>query len=243
MQLTTEILNQLKAPFPVSEIKFKIQAKLKNDPTKAIVVPYLDARNVMERLDEVVGPAWSDSYREVNVGDKNGVECTINLFGEVSRADVGDPNSDGMDDSMKSAYSDAFKRAAVKFGIGRFLYASPRMYAKVNGSYIDKDELPKLKLELENFLANLAVGKIMQETHQERVFSIEHLEEVIKSGVAATHDEAAEILRYSVLKEDVSMSVLTKWLDKYAKAGKDTIMGCAEVANTAYMKAKEKKNA
>ena len=44
---------------------------------------------------------------------------------ELCKADVGYPNdadNDPEDEPLKAAYSDAFKRAAVQFGIGRWLY-------------------------------------------------------------------------------------------------------------------------
>lgn len=85
---------------------------------------YIDAREVMDRLDEVVGPgAWSTSFR-VLAEQGFCVECTLTIHG-VSKADCGYANSpsDGHDrEAMKAAYSDAFKRAAVHWGIGRFLY-------------------------------------------------------------------------------------------------------------------------
>lgn len=82
---------------------------------------YIDARQVMDRLDAVVGMGgWSDSYRQV--GDA--IECSLTVLG-VTKVDVGYPNNPDHpeDEALKSAFSDALKRAAVKFGIGRFLYS------------------------------------------------------------------------------------------------------------------------
>ncbi len=86
---------------------------------------YIDARDVHDRLDEVVGPGnWSTKFNVLDV-DKGIVECTITIFG-VSKADVGYPNSsqDNLEEEpLKSAYSDSLKRAGVAWGIGRFLYS------------------------------------------------------------------------------------------------------------------------
>jgi hypothetical protein len=88
---------------------------------------YITARQVQDRLDAVVGPGnWSTRYR---VHDGGAVECTLIIFG-VSKADVGysnNPDADPEDpqyehEPLKAAYSDAFKRAAVAWGCGRFLY-------------------------------------------------------------------------------------------------------------------------
>ena len=85
---------------------------------------YVTARTVMNRLDDVLGPEnWWDTYVVV---DKMVIcKLTICLFDgqTITKEDVGgmsetkDPS-----DAEKSGFSDAFKRAAVKFGVGRYLY-------------------------------------------------------------------------------------------------------------------------
>lgn len=113
--------------FPVDALHVKVQAKSKKTG-KGLAVLYVDARNVMDRLDEVVeNENWSDEYhyigyREVtnNKGEvikMHDVECRLTVNG-VTKADTGEG------EDMKTAYSDAFKRAGVKFGIARYLYSS-----------------------------------------------------------------------------------------------------------------------
>ena len=112
-----DIFASLAAPFFDDEIKSFSAAGGKS-------LRYVTARTVMNRLDEIIGPEnWSDDYSP----GENSVLCrlTIRLPDglSVTKADAGGyagmPNS-GDDD--KSGYSDSFKRAAVKFGVGRFLY-------------------------------------------------------------------------------------------------------------------------
>jgi hypothetical protein len=89
---------------------------------------YVKAPTVMNRLDDVVGPAdWWDDYRII---DDLTVECSLSIRlpdGQViTKRDVGlrKPAKDGRIDpgcSWKAAYSDALKRAAVKFGVARHL--------------------------------------------------------------------------------------------------------------------------
>ena len=85
---------------------------------------YITARQAAERLDTVVGCGnWSSAFRVLDL-EHGAVECTLTVC-EVSKADVGYPNdadNDPEDEPLKAAYSDAFKRAAVQFGIGRWLY-------------------------------------------------------------------------------------------------------------------------
>lgn len=94
----------------------------KNDPANAMALAYMDGRAVMDRLDEVVGvDAWQDKYEDT----KDGVRCGIGIFfGDewIWKWDAA-PYTDF--EAVKGGHSDALKRAAVKWGIGRYLYAFP----------------------------------------------------------------------------------------------------------------------
>ena len=87
-----EIKKQLAAPFHSYYVGWKAQAT-NRDKTRALAVAYIDARTVMDRLDQVVGPGnWSDTYRLVSAGDGEfAVECTLSLFG-VPKAYTRPPN-------------------------------------------------------------------------------------------------------------------------------------------------------
>lgn len=110
----------LAAEFPRASVSWRPQGK----PTangSILALAYIDARDVMDRLDAVCGPAgWQDSYAET---PKGRVVCTISIkVGEewIHKADgAGDTAVEG----EKGGISDSFKRAAVKWGIGRYLYA------------------------------------------------------------------------------------------------------------------------
>jgi hypothetical protein len=131
--MTTEldpIHKALLAPFDVGELKFFVVARSK-DKTKGKVGSYIDARAVMDRLDTVVGATnWQTSYVVLDPAMK-AVECNLSIRldgGWVTKCDVGYPNegkdADNADkEPLKAAYSDALKRAAVQFGIGRYIYS------------------------------------------------------------------------------------------------------------------------
>lgn len=115
----------LAAPFPPNSIHWRAQTLTKAGD-KALALAYLDARDVMNRLDEVCGPSnWQDKYEETAKGR---VICSIGIHVYNGTST---PNwiwkSDGAGDTAvegeKGGISDAFKRAAVKWGIGRYLYA------------------------------------------------------------------------------------------------------------------------
>jgi hypothetical protein len=118
----------LAAPFDESEVKFKPQAVKGN---RALALAYVDVRAIMERLDSVLGVEnWQDRYQLLA---DNSVMCQLRLkIGGrwITKSDVGDPSEqpDG-GDRIKAAFSDALKRAAVKFGIGRYLYRLPQQWA------------------------------------------------------------------------------------------------------------------
>lgn len=122
------VLKELRRPFPAESVKFKIQT---SGPKGALVVAYIDARHVAERLNVVCPLAWSDSYEPIYQDNSIvGVAATISirttLYGpEITRSDVGVGNINSPMGGIKVLYSDAFKRAGVKLGIGAFLYTLP----------------------------------------------------------------------------------------------------------------------
>jgi hypothetical protein len=119
-----EIAQALAAPFPPEEIRFKPAVV---SGQRALALAYVDARAIQDRLDEVLGVlGWQDSYQVLPDGS---VVCRLRLrLGDewITKMDVGSPSEqpDG-GDRLKAAFSDALKRAAVKFGIGRYLYRLP----------------------------------------------------------------------------------------------------------------------
>jgi hypothetical protein len=95
--------------------------------TRALAFAYVDARDVADRLDEVLGiGGWRDDYELLPDGNML-CRLSVKIDGEfIQRCGVGGPSdqSEGPDRS-KAAESDSFKRAAVKFGVGRYLYRLP----------------------------------------------------------------------------------------------------------------------
>lgn len=111
-------LKDLKKEIPY---KWRIQTVNSYKGT-ADCVAYIDSRDAEDLLDEVIGELyWKDEYRR----DSHGILiCRLSIYNEsikewIYKEDCGTAKDFEKD---KSEYSDAFKRAAVKFGIGRFLY-------------------------------------------------------------------------------------------------------------------------
>lgn len=132
---TRTIHELLAAPFDVREVKFKPQI-VKNN--KALAIAYVDVRLVEDRLDEVLGiDNWQDDYEVLNDGSTV-CRLRVNVNGQwVTKTDVGSPSEQpDSGDRLKAAFSDALKRTAVKFGIGRYLYRLP-------GQWVDFDPAKK----------------------------------------------------------------------------------------------------
>lgn len=113
------MLDALSAEFPREAISWRAQS-LTKEGTKAMALAYIDARDVMDRLDAVCGPEnWQDRY-EFH-GPRTVCYLSIRVNNEwICKADgAGDSDVE----AEKGAISDALKRAAVKWGIGRYLYA------------------------------------------------------------------------------------------------------------------------
>lgn len=130
-----EQLARLRAPFPLEAVGFKPQV-MKKDKSAAMAATYIDARAVAERLDEVFPLAWTNEYEVMeHVENRLTIECRLSIIvngQKITRSDVGEStNSDDERSASrwKSATSDAFKRAAVKFGVGAYLYALPQVWA------------------------------------------------------------------------------------------------------------------
>ena len=124
---THAIASALAAPFDPAEIRWKPQAVSGN---RALAVAYVNARVVMDRLDETLGvDGWQDRYQLLPDGS---AVCQLPCRIEerwIVKSDVGSPSEQPDEgDRHKAAFSDALKRAAVKFGVGRYLYSLPKVW-------------------------------------------------------------------------------------------------------------------
>lgn len=128
-------MNNLKDLTKVISHKWRIQSYSRNSPV-ATCVAYIDARDVMNILDEVVGIGnWQDDYKEIKGNMYAGVG--IKIDGEwIWKWDCG---TESNAEKEKGEASDAFKRAAVKWGIGRFLYNIPIQFVKTNELKTDRN--------------------------------------------------------------------------------------------------------
>ena len=130
-----DLWSQLSAPLPAGVISWRQDGRPIQRDGKffARFVAYIDANTVRERLDGVVPGEWDltlDLLPTIAADENDEANCSfkarVQILG-VIREDVGT----GRD--YKQAATDAFKRAAVRFGIAHELYAYEQNWVQVDG--------------------------------------------------------------------------------------------------------------
>lgn len=123
-------------PIPLDQIEWRPDGKptdVERGEGRCRYVSYIDARHAAAALDNWVGPLnWRCHYSPPETWDQGLVMwCHIDVrdtdTGEwVRKSDIG---KQSQFESEKGLVSDAFKRAAVAWGVGRNLYELPMMWA------------------------------------------------------------------------------------------------------------------
>jgi hypothetical protein len=188
-----EILEKLREPFDPENIYFKPQA-LNQAKDKAVAAAYADPRCYQDRLNEVIGPnKWSTSYQVTVLPPQPGpdpkdwknkwtykgkvfVVATVIIEDLGSHSDTGE--SDVIDDNaITSASAQAFKRAVVQFGVGRYLYDLPKnqwcSYDSATKRITEPPELPEWAIPKKHCEA--CQGLVVPYQHGDRVLSITEL--------------------------------------------------------------------
>jgi hypothetical protein len=137
-----QALEELRKPFHPSQVTFKPGAIAKSGD-RALALAYGDLRAYQNRLDEVCGGDWSVSYTPW--GDR--IICNLTIFG-VTRSSTGEPDNDSERNEIAGtvAEAQAFKRACAMFGLGRYLYTLPSMWAEYDKERRQFSEPAKAKL-------------------------------------------------------------------------------------------------
>jgi hypothetical protein len=133
-------LSKLKDCFEPNDIEWRLQqcGKGSNGKIWGMALAYVTNRAIMNRLDEVCGPEnWKNEFKAAPDG---GILCGISIkVGDewVTKWD-GAENTDI--EAVKGGLSGAMKRAAVQWGIGRYLYKLEESWinANENGAYRGK---------------------------------------------------------------------------------------------------------
>jgi hypothetical protein len=120
-----DLFDALSAPFPVEEVSWRVgptneKSRSADQPLRGQPLCYIDTRAVMDRLDSVCGPdGWQNHYTP---GMGTSIVCNIGIMIAGDWIWKGDGAGATDMEAEKGALSDAFKRAAVRWGVGRYLY-------------------------------------------------------------------------------------------------------------------------
>lgn len=118
-----QMTRELQQPFPAKDVEWRVSREVRNGQA-VHVLAYLTARAIQARLDEVCTPfGWRCSY---HTGPDGGVICRLDLLGPNGWVSKEDGAENTQVEAVKGGISSALKRAAVAWGIGRYLYDLPR---------------------------------------------------------------------------------------------------------------------
>ena len=128
-------LKELAIPFDIKALRWRVGSTNKAR-TSGLALPYIEARHVMHRLDEVCGPGnWVNEYKDSPL--EGGILCGISI--QIKYADGNSEwitKWDGAEAKgsagvgVKGGISDSLKRAGVHWGIARYLYALPKYWVE-----------------------------------------------------------------------------------------------------------------
>ncbi len=143
-------IGDLAEPFPKEAIHWRIQGSpyARDGKYFGMALAYIDARDVMDRFDHVCGPeGWQNEFTETSSGR---VICRLGVCIDGEWIWKSDGAGGTQVEAEKGGLSDALKRAAVSWGVGRYLYrlSSPWVECEVrmkdgkpvqnNGKYVWK---------------------------------------------------------------------------------------------------------
>lgn len=121
---------ELTQPIQPNEIEWRVQS---TKDGKMTVVPYITNRCVMNRFDAAFGwDGWQSEFREIT----NGFICRLFIKVGTEWISREDGASKTGIEPEKGGMSDAMKRCAVQFGLGRGLYDYPRVVIADGGKYV-----------------------------------------------------------------------------------------------------------
>lgn len=114
-------LTALKVPFEAHEIEWRQQKQgMSNNRPWCMVLAYVSNRAIMNRLDNVCTMGlWQNTYDN---GANGGVLCGISIKPDNEWITKYDGADNTAVEAVKGGLSGAMKRAAVQWGIGRYLY-------------------------------------------------------------------------------------------------------------------------
>jgi len=161
-----QIVERLKEPFDPRVVQWVVTATAsgKDGHRRGLLAAYADPRAYMDRLNQLLTPSgWTQEYstqviancprkvRDKQVASaKLLVICRLTIFGLGAHSGTGEGWTD--DEALTSADAQAFKRAGVSFGLGRYFYDLPQAWVD-----LDEHDRPRWLPELPVWALPLAM--------------------------------------------------------------------------------------
>lgn len=158
-----ELCQALSAPFSSADIEWRVSAT-NQDKTRGLAVPYVTNRAIQNRLDHTVGiDGWHNDF--VPWKGERAQLCGISIYFPDLQTWI--TKWDGADDSdiesVKGGLSDSMKRAAVEWGVGRYLYGMTQVWVMIEqrgkGYVICDSERPRLDSAHEQWVQSIRQRK------------------------------------------------------------------------------------
>lgn len=158
------LLNQLKDPFDPKLVKWR-------QGGGGTTLAYIDARDVMKRLDDVLGVAgWQTKQHEVT----GGFICELGVKIDQEWIWKSNGANNTKIEPIKGGMSSAEKRAAVEWGIGRYLYYLPKWcnasnveqwpdWAKPNSNIDNWEDIAQMEADLDTGIDTEVEGLVKKE--------------------------------------------------------------------------------
>ena len=149
--MEADVQIKLADPFEDSDIEWRLQ-HANEERGSGIAVPYVTNRAIQNRLDKTVGISnWKNEFLPWHGdGKKSAQLCGISIYFPERGEWI--TKYDGAEDSdiepVKGGLSDSMKRAAVQWGIGRYLYEMDTVFVDIekSGKTVVIKESSKAKL-------------------------------------------------------------------------------------------------
>lgn len=208
-------LQKLSDPLGKADIELKIGTV--SEGKGFSLLAYKTARTDIKRLNDAFGLHWKDEYFKDPTGQHC---CKLSVYDAVlkewvSRIDVG---TESYSEKEKGLYSDAFKRAACKFGLGIELYKFPFIWIpwgewnQVQG---------KRKATPRGFnQSNLVINEYLFENGEVKELTISHKGNVIYNlnNKPKKTEEQKQQNRTVSFREAKNISEITNFLNEDVKA-------------------------
>lgn len=201
------MLRQLKQPFDPKFVKWRVGAtnekkengRVIQKATKGIALAYIDSREVMKRLDDVCGlGGWQAKYVPMD----GGFICELSILIDGQWVTKSNAAGNTHVEPVKGGASDALKRAAATWGVGRYLYYLPNVWVPVNEykQLVSVPELPDWalptsKIERWEDVAEMEAAENSGADNEVPDTVVEELDEDIAGSIAKAYKNHASANR------------------------------------------------